>query len=303
VERSGYAWWYLDAFSDDHRYGLTIIAFIGSVFSPYYAAKRRWGNGHALSHCALNVALYGPNVRRWAMTERCRRSLERGPDHLAIGPSALSWDGTRLRVEFDESAPLTGARIKGSVLVEPEILCGFVSQLGSQGQHEWQPVAPRARVDVRLESPALSWSGLGYFDMNRGNEPLEAGFKHWNWSRACVRDGAAIVYDVTRPDGGKTSMGLHIKRDGSVEPTELRQSWRLPRTMLWQMPRQTRCDRGRVAEVVKTLEDTPFYSRSVLAATLLGERTVAMHESLSLQRFKTRWVQTLLPYRMPRAAL
>ena len=35
--RDGYVWWYVDALSDDGRQGLTIIAFIGSVFSPYYA--------------------------------------------------------------------------------------------------------------------------------------------------------------------------------------------------------------------------------------------------------------------------
>ena len=37
VAPGGYAWWYVDALSDDGRHGLTIIAFVGSVFSPYYA--------------------------------------------------------------------------------------------------------------------------------------------------------------------------------------------------------------------------------------------------------------------------
>ena len=58
VPPGGYVWWYVDALSDDGRHGLTLIAFIGSVFSPYYAwrAARR---GDPLDHCALNVALYG----------------------------------------------------------------------------------------------------------------------------------------------------------------------------------------------------------------------------------------------------
>ena len=40
VRPGGYAWWYVDALSDDGQHGLTIIAFIGSVFSPYYAWAR-----------------------------------------------------------------------------------------------------------------------------------------------------------------------------------------------------------------------------------------------------------------------
>ena len=56
VGPGGYAWWYVDAFSEDGQFGLTIIAFIGSVFSPYYAWS---GRRDPLNHCAVNVALYG----------------------------------------------------------------------------------------------------------------------------------------------------------------------------------------------------------------------------------------------------
>ena len=52
--------------------------------------------------------------------------------------------------------------------------------------------------------------------------------------------------------------------------------------------------------VLDTLEDTPFYARSVIAAGLAGQRVTAMHESLSMDRFSTAWVQAMLPFRMPR---
>mgnify|MGYP001372749352 CR=1 FL=1 len=41
VTPGGYHWWYLDAMSDDGEHALTVIVFVGSVFSPYYAAARR----------------------------------------------------------------------------------------------------------------------------------------------------------------------------------------------------------------------------------------------------------------------
>jgi carotenoid 1,2-hydratase len=67
----------------------------------------------------------------------------------------------------------------------------------------------------------------------------------------------------------------------------------------WGLSRSTRCDEG--ASLVRTLVDAPFYSRSQLDIRLGGVIAPAIHESLSLQRFRSRWVQTLLPFRMPRS--
>jgi carotenoid 1,2-hydratase len=118
VPPNGYAWWYLDALSPDGRFGLTIIAFVGSVFSPYYAAARKAGPADPLDHCCLNVCLYLPGARRWTMIERGREAVERAPDRFVIGPSALDWDGERLRVRFDEQTP-TGAPVRGEVVATP----------------------------------------------------------------------------------------------------------------------------------------------------------------------------------------
>ena len=98
VAPGGYAWWYVDALSDDGRHGLTLIAFIGSVFSPYYAWARRRRRPRAadpLHHCALNVALYGDGGKRWAMTERGRASVLRERVHAGHRPEPLRWDGGR----------------------------------------------------------------------------------------------------------------------------------------------------------------------------------------------------------------
>jgi len=65
------------------------------------------------------------------------------------------------------------------------------------------------------------------------------------------------------------------------------------------LPRTTRTDGGD-ARVVRTLEDTPFYARSELQTSLGGRRMVALHESLSLERFKSPMVQAMLPFRIRR---
>ncbi|MGF1650022.1 MAG: carotenoid 1,2-hydratase [Hyphomicrobiaceae bacterium] len=299
----GYAWWYCDALSDDGRYGLTIIAFIGSVFSPYYA----WaGRRDPQNHCALNVALYGRDTARswtkgrWAMTERGREALGVSQDRLTIGPSSLHWDGSELVIDIDERAAPVPLPVKGRVRVVPEAVTRQIFALDSEGHHRWWPIAPTARVEVSLTSPDLSWSGHGYFDTNDGEIALESTFANWDWSRAALSDGSAVLYDVLCRDGARRALALKFERDGSVSPFEPAERVRLPDT-IWRMPRHTHADHG-AARVVRTMEDSPFYARSELETHVLGERVQAVHESLSLDRFMETWVKLLLPFRMPRAA-
>jgi carotenoid 1,2-hydratase len=301
VAPGGYAWWYVDALSDDGRYGLSVIAFIGSVFSPYYAFARRRGLADPLDHCALNVALYGPRARRWTMTERSRRHVAISPERLAIGPSAISWDGTALTIAIDEiGMPLPiPRRVRGTVRVEPRAITDHVVTLNAEGAHRWWPIAPAAKVEVELSEPALRWSGPGYFDMNQGDAPLAEGFRDWHWSRAPMHEGAAVLYGGTRRDGSLFDFGWRFDRDGRPEPIEPPPAAKLPMSG-WRISRETRSDAGHPATLVETMEDTPFYARSLVRTSLGGENVTAMHESLSLDRFANPVVQAMLPFKMPR---
>ncbi len=300
VMPGGYLWWYVDGLSDDGRYGITLIAQLGSCFSPYYAKARRRGNSDPLNHNSLNVALYG-ECKRWSMTERGRSALRRDASRLEIGPSSLSWDGSCLTIQIDEVTVPLPSRIRGTVRVYPSALAGQPYHLDHAGHHYWAPIAPRAHVEVELDQPSLRWSGSGYLDSNWGVEPLEAAFQRWEWSRAMLKDGGvAILYDVTQRDGHKPPLGLRFAPNGEVEHFEAPPHVRLPNTA-WLMRRGTRVDPQQTARVTETLEDTPFYTRSVLETHLLGEPVTAMHESVCLDRFSSRWVQTLLPFRIPRA--
>ena len=68
----------------------------------------------------------------------------------------------------------------------------------------------------------------------------------------------------------------------------------------WLIRRETRSEAGAPAALVETLEDTPFYARSLVRTQLEGEAVTAMHESLALDRFANPVVQAMLPFRMPR---
>lgn len=267
------------------------------MFSPYYAAARRRGLAPATEHCALNLALYGAGGHRWAMTERGGRRLQQSRDALAIGPSALRWQGDALVIEVDEVTAPWPQRLRGRILLHPLAATGLDMALAPDGGHRWTPLAPRARVEVQLPSPGMQWSGTGYLDANRGDEPLEQRFASWTWSRAALSGGrTALTYDVQPLDGAPLSLALRIGADGSAQPFEPPPLASLPRAR-WGVARPVR---GPGARLLATLEDGPFYSRSLVHTTLLDEPVTAVHESLSLLRFRQRWVQALLPFRMPR---
>ena len=304
MARGGYAWWYLDALSDDGREGLVAIAFIGSVFSPYYAwarARAPHGTADPLRHNAINLSLYRPGGgKHWTMTERGRDALQQSPQALQIGPSSWRWVGDALVLELDEVTTPWPRRIRGTVRLFPLALHRRSHTLDASGLHRWWPIAPRARVEVSLNEPQLHWQGHGYLDANHGDAPLEDGFRQWHWSRAALPGGdAAVLYDAGRRDGSRATLALRFGRHGEAEAFAAPPLAALPDSR-WRIGRATRSDAAAAAQVQRTLEDGPFYTRSLVKARWAGQPVCAMHESLQLDRFGRRWVQAMLPFRMPR---
>ena len=302
VPPGGYAWWYLDAISDDGREALSIIAFVGSVFSPYYA----WAGRRAPEeHCSVNLALYSPRAARWTMTERGSTSLERSPKRYALGRSALTWENGGLSVEIDERAFPRMTRVRGRVRAIPEAVYGKTFEIDSEGHHRWRPIAPRVRVEAAFDQPALRWSGWGYLDCNWGSVMLEESFPRWDWSRGAGARRDYVLYDTwehSGPEGSGSarSLALAFDRKGGIERFEPPEEAALPAT-LWRVPRRTRSEGGAAtARIERTLLDAPFYARSELTAQIAGERVHGTHESLALTRFASPLIKLMLPFRMPR---
>lgn len=277
-----------------------MIAFIGSVFSPYYAAARRRGMADPQNHVGINAILYRPGGKKWAMTERGRRDLHRSARHLAIGPSSVRWCGDRLVIEIDERTVPLPRRLRGTVEVSTGPIFHETHRLDHAGRHRWRPVAPLARVEARFEAPEVAFSGRAYVDMNAGDEPLEKGFSYWTWSRSALPGGGtAIFYDVEARDRPAPAIANRYQLDGSVEPLPAPPARDLPGT-LWRVRRSARSASAVDAATVRTLEDTPFYTRSSFPAVIGGIPCPTICESVDLDRFAAPWVRLLLPFKMPR---
>lgn len=287
--------------SDDGRTALSVIAMLGNVFSPFYFAARARGGGAAdpLAFPAMNAALYTPTGSRWVLTERDARALSRTPHELVIGPSVVRWEGGALVVHLDERTAPVPRRLAGTIRLYPEAAGGDAILLDAGARHRWRPIAPAARAEVELSSPSLRFRGHAYLDTNRGDEPLEAGFRRWNWARVAGGGGAVITYDVERRDGSRLLVTRAFGPDGEQQSGFPVAAVAAAPTR-WLMPRRLHGEHGAAPRVERTLEDTPFYARSLVRTRFFGQPAAGTHEALSLDRFRTRLVQFMLPYRMRR---
>ena len=295
----GYAWWYIDGISDDGQNAIVIIIFVGSVFSPYYA----W-NGYRdpADHCAINVALYGP-PQRWSMTERLKRDTQRTPTSYSTGNSHVRLTDDGLEIDFDEiSAPLL-RRMRGQVAVTLPYSSKQRFQLDPKARHFWSPACTHAQVSVDFDKPGLSWTGHGYVDANLGLEPVTKGFDYWDWSRAPLESGETLIRYVTDPVGSEQrQLHVQISPNGAIREVDGENTTRLDSTPVWRITRRAGLRSGKAPTLHKTLEDTPFYSRSVLDYGP-GAAGFATHETLSCRRLRSPIVRAMLPFRMPRLSL
>jgi carotenoid 1,2-hydratase len=234
------------------------------------------------------------------MTERGAGQLHQSRDLFGIGDSSLAWDGEALTVTVVERAVPHFTPLRGTVRIVPTATNARVFDIDARGMHHWRPIAPAARAEVSFSSPAQRWSGPAYIDMNWGEAMLEEDFHRWDWSRVAMAGGrSAILYDSLRRDGSTQSLGLRFDAQGRLDELEPPARTPLPRT-LWRVPRYVQTDDPAAVTEVRRLEDAPFYARAELATKLFGEAAHGVHETVDADRFGTRWVKLLLPWRMPR---
>ena len=235
------------------------------------------------------------------MTERGADALRRSATDLSIGRSALSLTGDRLSIDLDEWTVPLPRRLRGRITVDLGPVFAETFALDDQHRHFWRPIAPCANATVTFDKPATVWRGKAYVDMNTGSQPLETCFQSWNWSRAECGKATRILYDTLPRTGQSQALALEYRPDGTMGTFDPDPLQALRRTG-WGIERATRPLQANTARILRTLEDTPFYSRSMIASGNDYNESRSIHESVDLDRFRTRWVQALLPFKMPRRA-
>ncbi len=234
------------------------------------------------------------------MTERPNDYVERKSKSFTIGKSSVKSTDNGLEINIDEVSSPLPKRVQGTVKVNCDKFLLYRTWLDDAQKHRWGPIAPSASIEVDIPTHNILWKGHGYLDTNEGDEPLEKAFKEWDWARTYLEDGSAVVfYDVKQRIGRQRVLPLRFFPNGDVERIAPPPRQDLPDSR-WMISRVMRSEPARPAHILKTLEDTPFYSRVILSSGLLNDRRLVVHETLNLDRFSSKLTKLMLPWRMPR---
>lgn len=327
--RGGYAWWYVEAHdSVDNRYGLTLILFAGSVFSPFYAERLRRGEkALGREHPAVNLVFYErqgasrPTTQQlWAMNEYAAAALSLDERRIAIGDSFIEYSGdgsTRIELHEDTTRFFgdPGQRVHASLRIttknrtEPPLLLG---ENARREAHFWQPlvVAGDAEVELSYGDRHIRFSGRAYADRNFGSGRLEDTFARWSWAHGIAEPPdasrrALLLYRAEKRDGGVTALrvayhdvtaprSVQSDTDSSSSAPSLRQ-----RGFLW-LPVPTQVSVGDALcerQPGGRLEDAPFYARYLARLRDPAGSYFGVGEYLDLDRFRRRAVQELLTFK------
>ena len=96
-------WWYIDGTSEDGKNAISIIIFVGSVFSPYYLRERKLNPSGAdpNNFCSFNVAIYSKKNKIWTMTEFSEKHTSRTDSSYNVGNSQIRWTGSEVEILID----------------------------------------------------------------------------------------------------------------------------------------------------------------------------------------------------------
>ena len=214
----GYQWWYVDAISEDQSYSLTMIIFVGHVFSPHYFRARQTETEPKLrpeSFCAFNISLHAltnsavkqlgsPSL--WVLNEYSTNApelpaqqVQRDCHSFKINDSQWLQTKDEVLININEVTKAFFQRMSSKIIGQVRLkLKRFHHEipLDHARKHHWMAIAPFAEINVDLEQPNLSFKGRAYHDGNWGEEPLENAFKSWTWSRAELSQGTCVLYDI-----------------------------------------------------------------------------------------------------------
>lgn len=184
----GYEWWYFDAVSDDERFVLVVIFFLGTPMSPYYKAVADGKAPVPNDWCGVFVTLHErtrSGYRERAYAYNVYRGGRFAPDgaSVAVGGSGFVREKDTWSLSLFERGLWRGA-VRGNLSFAADFLPNR-EPIPGDAAHTWVCVAPDCCVegDLTLASrETVRFAGRGYHDHNFGRLPWTH-ITRWDWNR------------------------------------------------------------------------------------------------------------------------
>ncbi len=222
-EPNGYEWWYFDAISDDERYVLVVIFFLGTPMSPYYKAVVDGKNPLPKDWCGVFVTLHervgdSYKERSYAYnvySDTANDFFSAAPSQIKVNNSEIHYsrhviEGIVLHdwhIVLNEKNLWLGD-LKGELSFQTRFTLDQTPVHDKHEAHTWVCVAPNCRVNGWIKGCKGGFSGSGYHDHNLGTLPW-LNTKRWYWGRArvpCNDDSIRhIVYYINEEMDGTIS--------------------------------------------------------------------------------------------------
>ncbi|MCS7078904.1 MAG: hypothetical protein NZ585_02480 [Chloracidobacterium sp.] len=231
-----YEWWYFDALSEDHEYGLVAIWFCGMPFSADYNAHlEAYERGCAAppnpcDYAAFSFALYhrGRPIA-YALVEYDDFTASTTQPAVWTGRNAFTYDPATATYHLVVDVELTevttvipvaiGRRLTGTFTFRnlnenwfaPALAASGVGAPGmAHGTHTWNLVAPVCTTHGALEitdangrcERRVTFTGRGYHDHNYDTVPMLRAINRWHWGR-CWRGDRMLIYYRNEPFPGQ----------------------------------------------------------------------------------------------------
>ena len=209
-ESRRYEWRYFDALSDDGRFALVIIFFLGSPMSPYYA-RAISGAARPGDYWGVSLTLHENTAGQWRERAYAYNLYRRGEFAVdgacfRVGKSAMFRTPEGWRLTLSERGLWRGA-VTADISFAPVGATPALPPLGADDGHTWISIAPHCRVNGQVTTATgemIPFMGAGYHDGNFGSLPWPAGTQ-WYWGRILPPAGvsaAPFVYYHLENAGG-----------------------------------------------------------------------------------------------------
>lgn len=249
-----YEWWYFDALSDDGRWALVIIYFLGSPMSPYYKTVVDGKNSKPMDWCGVFVSLHENVNQQWIERAYAYNLYRHGeftdaPHHLRIGLSTITTEtsplgGWAYHLSLQEKGLWTGETRVEATFTPTIAPIGHPPLGDDRESHTWACVAPVCKTDTKItlaNGSNIVFQGHGYHDHNYGQLPWND-MTRWYWMRSVLQqktedelrkvpvgerqppfsyskervEGNLLAYVIQTPAESKMTL-LFIDLDGNVQ--------------------------------------------------------------------------------------